>query len=794
MLVVLLTLAALSFLGFQRQSSAEVVRTGYTTFVAGNSGKCLDVLGASTSAGSAVVQSHCTFASDQQWTVTASGTPTKPSFEIVQQQTGFCLDNQSSTSTAQLVVNPCTGTSNQLWTFMSVGHSANFGVSSVLSGMCVNVSGMNSNGDTFADGASVVQDSCANASNYYWTPTSGIYAYPAYAVLQATHSGQCLVVNGTTAQNATVIQSPCSGVAGEQWTFYPYGRGYAIVSAGSGLCLTVVGTGVSATLTQGSCSGSVTDQWYLKASVNGSYQVVSQTAGGLCLTVPNASQTAGAAIGLFNCKTTQNELWVLSNAVLHSSWSNVIPLPVDPIAAANLPNGTVMTWATDDPYTWEPDIDMDVSGTYTNIFDPVALTSTEVAVTNTQADMFCPGTANLFDGRILANGGSSSPRTSIFTPSTNTWAADALMNIPRGYEGDTVLTNGSVLTLGGSWNDTMGNKTAEVWTSGSGWSVLSGVPETLIEGNDPDGIFRSDNHLWLFAAPNGNVFHAGPSAQMNWITTSGNGSITPAGNRGDDAYAINGKAMLYDAGMILKTGGAPSYDTSTQYVTSQAGTYTININSNTPVVTKLAPMAFPRAFANGVVLPSGQTVIVGGQTVPAPFSDTNTVLIPEIWDPATLVFRQLSPMQTPRNYHSTAILLKDGRVFAGGGGQCGEGCSANHFNTEILSPPYLFNPDGSLATQPVISAAPTTGTLGQTISVTTSTPVVSFVLMRLSSTTHTVNNDQRRVPLQMVSATDGNNYTLTIPSNPGIALPGAYWLFALNAQGVPSVGSSILIN
>jgi galactose oxidase len=65
--------------------------------------------------------------------------------------------------------------------------------------------------------------------------------------------------------------------------------------------------------------------------------------------------------------------------------------------------------------------------------------------------------------------------------------------------------------------------------------------------------------------------------------------------------------------------------------------------------------------------------------------------------------------------------------------------------------------------------------------------------MRLSSTTHTVNNDQRRVPLQ-IQSTSGNTYTLAIPSNPGIVLPGYYWLFALNAQGVPSVGAVILIS
>jgi galactose oxidase len=278
---------------------------------------------------------------------------------------------------------------------------------------------------------------------------------------------------------------------------------------------------------------------------------------------------------------------------------------------------------------------------------------------------------------------------------------------------------------------------------------------------------------------------------MHWITTAGSGSITSAGNRGSDPYAINGNAVLYDVGMIMKTGGAPAY----QDTNAQANTFLININNGTAGVTvkQTAPMAYPRAFSNGVVLPNGQVVIIGGQTYPVPFSDATAILIPEIWDNQTQVFRQLSPMQTPRVYHSTGILLQDGRVYEGGGGQCGEGCSANHFNTEILTPPYLLNANGTLATRPVISSASSSVALGGTISATTTSPVVSFVLMRLSSTTHTVNNDQRRIPLQ-IESTSGDSYTLAVPSNPGIVLPGNYWLFALNAQGVPSVAANVFVN
>jgi hypothetical protein len=487
---------------------------------------------------------------------------------------------------------------------------------------------------------------------------------------------------------------------------------------------------------------------------------------------------------------------------------------VTPIAIANLPNGNVLMWSAFEPYSYEGDIGNAEGQTYTGVFNPTTETSTDVLVTNTGADMFCPGIAVLPDGRVLVNGGSSSPKTSIFSPSTSTWSTSGEMNVPRGYEGDTLLSYGTlsngvlsgvqVLTLGGSWSGGEGTKSGEVWNSSTGaWTLLSGVPETNIVGPDPQGIYRGDNHLWMFAQSGGSVFQAGPSAQMNWITTSGAGTITSAGNRGTDPYSINGNAVLYDVGKILKVGGAPAYQqsTGTTYATNSA--YLIDISAGpgtTPLVTQLTPMSYERAFSNSVVLPNGSVVVIGGQSIPQPFTDSAAILVPEIWNPATQQFSFLNPMQTPRTYHSTAILLPDGRVFVGGGGQCGAGCPQNHLTAEILTPPYLLNSDGSAATRPVLIAASTStsATLGGTIAAGTKGQVASFVLMRLSATTHTVNNDQRRIPLSIskTTALAGGSYayTLTMPSaDPGVVLPGYYMLFALSSGGVPSVSSTIQI-
>ena len=480
------------------------------------------------------------------------------------------------------------------------------------------------------------------------------------------------------------------------------------------------------------------------------------------------------------------------------SWSAVDSLPTNPIAAALLPSGNVLMWSSNAQLTFEGDIGSASSQTDVTLFNPSTLQVVSHQFVNSMmADMFCPGTAHLPDGRLLVNGGSSSPKTSIYDPATNTWSAGAFMNIDRGYNADVMLPTGDVLTLGGGWSGSSSTeKIGEVWSLSTGtWSLRTGIPAKPITGPDPadsPNVYYGDDHAWLFATKGGYVFHAGPSAEMHWITTSGIGSLFSAGFRADDAYSINGKAVMYDIGKIFKTGGAPSYSGAN----ATTATYVIDLNPaladpmhQSVVVTKTAPMAYPRTYVNAVVLPTGHVFVVGGQTFGAAFDDGNSVLVPELWDPVSQTFTRLPPMQTPRNYHATALLLPNGTVFVGGGGQCGS-CSANHLNAEIFSPPYLFNSDGTQANRPTIVSAPSTAKLGSTISVNTNMQVSSFAILGLSSVTHDVDNDQRRVPL-VISSRANNSYSLQIPSDPGIVPPGYYMLFAINSQGTPSVATMI---
>ncbi|MBD2776912.1 galactose oxidase-like domain-containing protein [Iningainema tapete] len=472
------------------------------------------------------------------------------------------------------------------------------------------------------------------------------------------------------------------------------------------------------------------------------------------------------------------------NPATQGQWSSIIDLPLIPAAAATLPDGKVLLWSasnrTDYTIGFNPQ-------TWTSIFDPITKEATDTLIFSTKHEMFCPGTSHLADGRILIAGGSDDSATTIYNPFTDSWQSTQTMNIPRAYQSNVTLSDSRVFTIGGSWKETTIAKNGEVWQDDLGWLRLDNALVDPIIGKDPEGVYRGDNHAWLFAASNGRVFHAGPSPQMNWFTTSGLGSVTSTGNRGDDTYSMNGTAAMYDIGKILKAGGAEAY--SLGYPANNRA-YVIDIN-NDVTVRKVAPMQYARGFHNSVVLPNGQIIVIGGMPNPVTFSDQNAILVPELWNPISETWSSLASLLVPRTYHSVALLLADGRVFSGGGGLCGK-CDVNHFDAQIYSPPYLFNSDGTLADQPTINTAPSTAVYGSTIEVTTNRAISNFSLIRFSSVTHSVNNDQRRIPVTFTTA-GTNSYNLEIPANAGVAPPGYYMLFALDSQGVPSVANTIKV-
>ncbi|MFE9561341.1 discoidin domain-containing protein [Streptomyces sp. NPDC006487] len=475
-----------------------------------------------------------------------------------------------------------------------------------------------------------------------------------------------------------------------------------------------------------------------------------------------------------------------ASPAVHGSWGRITGFPLVPVATAVLPGDKLLAWSA-----YAVDRFGGSNGyTQTAILDLKTGKVTQRRIDNTGHDMFCPGIAMLADGRVLVTGGSNAEKASIYDPATDDWSAAGNMNIPRGYQSMTLLSTGEAFVLGGSWSGPAGDKAGEAWSPETGtWRGLPGVPALQASTADPAGPYRADNHMWLHATSGGKVLQLGPSKQMNWISTTGAGSITPAGTRADSADAMTGNAVAYDIGKLLTLGGSPAY----QNTPATRRAYTVGIAGSQVETARTGDMAYARAFANSVVLPDGKVIVFGGQSHPVPFSDATSVLTPELWDPATGAFTPLATMAVPRNYHSVANLLPDGRVFSGGGGLCGD-CATNHADGAVFTPPYLLNPDGSPKPRPDITGGvPSRTRPGTSLTLTTSTPAASFVLMRAAAATHSTDNDQRRVPLAS-TATGTGGYTVSIPADPGVVLPGTYMLFALDAQGVPSTARFLTVS
>jgi len=189
------------------------------------------------------------------------------------------------------------------------------------------------------------------------------------------------------------------------------------------------------------------------------------------------------------------------------------------------------------------------------------------------------------------------------------------------------------------------------------------------------------------------------------------------------------------------------------------------------------------------LLPDGKVLVTGGTSSPGFNDATNSVLEAEMWDPATGFWSTMASMQVPRLYHSTAVLLPDGRVLSAGGGRpSATSGGTDNWNAEIYSPPYLFK-----GARPIVSSAPTSLSYGQVFSAQTpdAANIADVTLIRLSSVTHSFNMNQRFTRLAFTRVSGALN--ITAPSNHSIVPPGHYMLFILNGNGVPSIAKIVQI-
>ncbi|KAI9167891.1 Galactose oxidase [Paramyrothecium foliicola] len=491
------------------------------------------------------------------------------------------------------------------------------------------------------------------------------------------------------------------------------------------------------------------------------------------------------------------------NTASKGRWSDIHGLPLIPVAAyvaPEFPRASRLLFFS----SWGKDAFGGASGR--TQFAGLDLNTGKVfarEVADTHHDMFCPGISQLEDGRIIITGGSDAEAVTFYDPATNSFKRGPDMKMPRGYQTSATLSDGKVFTIGGAYSGPRQGKNGEIFDPKSNkWTSLPGADVKPMLTKDHEGIWREDNHAWLFGWKDGSVFQAGPSTKQHWYNTKKTGSVVEAGTR-DTVNAMCGIFVMYDAvaGKILSAGGAPDYTNSN--ANNHAHITTIGDPYKPSKVERVADMAFPRGFSNAVVLPDGTVLVTGGQRKAMVFTNTDGILVPELFNPETKKWTQLAPHRVPRNYHSVSILLPDATVLIGGGGLCYVATiggstakcdkTADHADAEIFDPPYLFNTDGSRAKRPVVSdltQTPVKAGNELKFRVTDMSGTAKLSLVRMGSVTHSVNSDQRRIPLNDVKK-NGNTYTVRLPKDNGVLLPGFYYLFAMSPQGTPSIAQTV---
>jgi hypothetical protein len=444
-------------------------------------------------------------------------------------------------------------------------------------------------------------------------------------------------------------------------------------------------------------------------------------------------------------------------------FSSVTKWPYEPIHAHLLPSGNVMFWTRgDNSQLWNP------------------TTNVVTAAAQSGANIFCGGHAFLSDGRLLESGGhivsfKGLSSAFIYNPSTDTWSQLPDMNAGRWYPTNTALPNGDMLVISGQIDTQQGmDPLPQVWQVASGsWRNLSSAQLSL------------PYYPFMFWAPQGKAFYAGPGQLTRYLAVSGTGAWSSVGN---SKYGVRnwGSAVMYDTGKVLLMGGSTCAPYTTQCTTLPTATAEIiSLINNNPAWNYTGSMAVARRLHTATLLPDGKVLVTGGtQGSEDPNSNSNNpAYAAEMWDPATGTWSTMASLSVYRGYHSIALLLPDGRVLSGGGDFGGA-------SVEIYSPPYLFK-----GTRPTIASAPTSVSYGQTFFVGTpdATNISNVRLLGLGSVTHGFNMGQRITPLSFSLAASQGGLNLTAPANSNITPPGYYMLFIVNSSGIPSVATMIQV-
>lgn len=198
------------------------------------------------------------------------------------------------------------------------------------------------------------------------------------------------------------------------------------------------------------------------------------------------------------------------------------------------------------------------------------------------------------------------------------------------------------------------------------------------------------------------------------------------------------------------------------------------------------PARAGKTYVSAVILPDGTVLETGGsQRVRLEHVHETSILDPRGRRPARMKWKKVAADPVSRTYHSTALLLPDGRVMAVGSNPAhldADGDSFFDTRISIYHPPYLYKNGG---VRPRIEAAPREWAYGSQPVIEATGRIKGAALVRPGAVTHSSDPNQRLVRLPL-KALGGGRYRLWMDRRPAIAPPGWYMLFVTTGKGVPS--------
>jgi galactose oxidase len=472
-------------------------------------------------------------------------------------------------------------------------------------------------------------------------------------------------------------------------------------------------------------------------------------------------------LGLLYCTTADAQVEI------EGMWDQPFSLPTHPEQMAVLPSGKVLMWP------WAPERRTPRHG-------PLALWNPQdgsseafrgSGIESASGLAFQPDGVLLIAGGDMPRGGvDGNPKSFIFDFTSETLSRIENMSSGRVFPSATTLGNGQIIVMAGLNENKRVNAVPELY-DGSAWSALPRARSG-----------ESTGPTFQFLLSDGRIFRAGPERLSDWLDPDTfQWSKIPRKYRNQVRY--RGAAVMYAPDKILLTGGCPAYNCNDTPPLSSAEV--IDLNASDPAWRKIQDMTFSRHSHHATLLPDGTVLITGGTGNEGLANDVAAgVLEVELWNPASMTFSAMAPMDEPRHFQSAAVLLPDGRVFLAGGKFGTNPSDADDaefsWTGQIFSPPYLFKGE-----RPLITSCPDEIRYGYKLQLEMEkTFVIEAVsLMGLSASSQNWNGTQRICPLEFEQ--EGQGLAITTPDSPNLAPPGFYLLFILDSKGVPSEGQMV---